>query len=141
LGFFYTFLILLQGSLMFTRVHLNKVWGAALETLVLVHGTMVAVSQGNGLWPMFAFGFGGIFVVTIMYGLELPRWLRWTALASYVGLALWVYGTRYIADIHQITWIPVVYYLAVFVFAGLISLGLWLYARVKPAAESEPAAT
>lgn len=140
LGFFYTFLLMLQGSMFFTRAHLNKWWGAALETLVLVHGTMVALAQGSGLWPMFAFGFAGIFVVTIVHGLPVPRWVRWGSLALYIGLAVWVYSRTSLANIHQITWIPVVYYVAVFVFAGLISLGLWLYSRTRGAPPAQAAA-
>ena len=42
-----------------------------LELMVLVHGTLVAIAQGAGLWPMFFFGFGGIFVITQMHGLGL----------------------------------------------------------------------
>lgn len=134
LGFFYTFLLMLQGSLFFTRVHLNKWWGWTLETLVLVHGATVAVLQGNGMWPMFAFGFAGVLVLTTIHGLGLPRWMRWGALALYVGLALWVYGSRdNLAGIYQIAWIPATYYVVVFALAGLISLGLWLAARLRPA--------
>ena len=58
-GFFYMFLLFLQGSLFHTRVHVHRWWTLTLEVLVLFHGTMVAVLQGNDLWPMFAFGFGG----------------------------------------------------------------------------------
>ena len=63
IGFLYMFLLLLQGSLFFTRVHVNRWWMLVQEATVLVHGTLVAVMQGNGLWPMFAFGFGGLFVI------------------------------------------------------------------------------
>jgi hypothetical protein len=41
-----------------------------------------------------------------------------------------VYSRTSLADIHQVTWIPVVYYVAVFALGGLISLGIWLYARL-----------
>ena len=37
---------------------------AEQESAVLVHGAIVAVFQGNGMWPMFAFGFGAIFILT-----------------------------------------------------------------------------
>ena len=43
IGFFYMFLLLVQGSLFFTRAHLNRRWTIFLEVLVLFHGTMVAV--------------------------------------------------------------------------------------------------
>src|SRR5262249_39192269 len=61
IGFFYMFLLLLQSSLFFTGVHINKYWTFTQEILVLAHGTMVAIVNGNNLWPMFFFGFGGIF--------------------------------------------------------------------------------
>jgi len=140
LGFFYTFLLMLQGSMFFTRVHLNKWWGASLETLVLIHGTMVAVAQGNGMWPMFGFGFAGVFVLTIVHGLAVSRWVRWGSIGLYIALALFVYGRTNIANIHQITWIPVTYYVSVFVFGGLISLGLYIYSRSAGRSSSNPPA-
>jgi len=130
LGFLYTFLLLLQGSLFFTRIHLNKYWGFALETLVLIHGTIVAVLAANGLWQMFFFGFAGIVVVTTMYGLGLPRWARLTVLGLYLAAALYVYNQIGLARIHQITWIPITYYISIFVIAGLIGAGIWLVQRL-----------
>jgi hypothetical protein len=57
IGFFYTLMIMLQGSLFFTRLHTDRVWTVVVEVAVVAHGTAVALSQGNGLWPMFFFGF------------------------------------------------------------------------------------
>ncbi len=54
IGFLYMFLLMLQGSLFLTRVHVNRWWTFAQEAMVLVHGTLVALAQGNGLWPMRA---------------------------------------------------------------------------------------
>jgi hypothetical protein len=130
-GFFYMFLLLLQGSLFFTRIHLNKYWTFAQEVMVLIHGVLVAVMNANDLWPMFGFGFAGLLVATQMYGLGLPRLVRGLILALYVGAALWVYGALgELADIHQITWIPLTEYAVVFALAGLIGLGLWLAQRL-----------
>ena len=81
LGFFYTFMLLLQGSLFFTRLHVNKWWMVLMEVTVLAHGTIVAIVQGNNLWPMFLFGFLGVFVVTQMWGLNLRRPVAWAFLA------------------------------------------------------------
>ncbi len=125
-GFLYMFLLLLQGSLFFTQIHINRWWMIFQEVAVLVHGSLVAVMQGNNMWPMFAFGFGGVFVITQMHGLKLPRWLRWTFLGIYIALALFVYGGRGIGGIHQITWIPVIDYLIVFLLAGVLSVIMWL---------------
>ncbi len=142
-GFLYMFFLLLQGSLLYTRVHVNKVWNVALELMVLAHGTMVAALQGNNLWPMFFFGFGGIFVITQMWGLSLSRWARWAILALYVGLVVLVYSGRGLAAVNEIIRIPLIEYLAAFVFAGLIGLGLWIARRFQgrrmaSAAQTQP---
>lgn len=124
IGFLYMFLLLLQGSLFFTRAHLNRVWTTALEVMVLFHGTLVAYFQGNSLWPMFAFGFAGIFVITQMYGLNLSRWARLAILLLFCGGALLVYSGRGWVQLNEIIRIPVIEYLAVFLLAGLIGAGL-----------------
>ncbi len=131
IGFFYMFLLLLQGSLFFTRIHVNRWWTFVQEATVLVHGALVAVMQGGEMWPMFAFGFGGILVITQMYGLKLKKWLRWTILGTYIGLALVVYSGRGLVNIHQITWIPLVDYLLVLVLSGIF----WLILRLRRKSE------
>lgn len=134
IGFFYMFLLMLQGSLFFTPVHLNRIWTTILEVLVLVHGTLVALMNTNGLWPMFFFGFLGIFVITQMHRISLSSRARWLILAGYIGAAVLIYSGRGIDNIHQITWIPVIEYLAVFVVAGLIWLGVKLFGKpLQPA--------
>ena len=134
IGFFYMFLLLLQGSLFFTRIHVNRWWTFVQEATVLVHGALVAVMQGGEMWPMFAFGFGGILVITQMHGLKIKNWLRWTILGLYIGLALLVYSDRGLANIHQITWIPIIDYLLVFVLAGIF----WLILRLIRKNELNP---
>ncbi len=129
-GFLYMFLLLVQGSLFFTRAHLNRRWTALLEVLVLVHGTLVAALQGNGLWPMFAFGFGAIFVGTQVYGLGLSRAARWAVIAAFLALMTWVYsgrGWRF----DEVLRIPLIEYASVFVLAGAIVgvRALWTRAR------------
>jgi hypothetical protein len=132
-GFLYMFLLLLQGSLFLTRAHTNKWWTVTLEVAVLVHGTLVALYQGNNIWPMFAFGFGGIFIITQMHGLGLSRLVRWLLLAVYAGLATWVYAGRGLAKLNEIVRIPLIEYLLVAVLALLIGGGLWIAGRVRPA--------
>jgi hypothetical protein len=131
IGFFYMFLLLLQGSLFFTRIHTNRWWTLSQEVIVLAHGALVAVMQGNDLWPMFAFGFGGIFVITQMHGVGLSRLTRWVILILYVGAALVVYGMRDITMIHQTMWIPMIEYLGVLVLAGIFGAGLWVAGRFR----------
>lgn len=134
LGFIYTFFLMVQGSLMFTRAHLNKWWTLVLEISVLVHGTLVAL-QTNTMWPMFFFGFAGIFVVTQMYGLGLSKFWRWGFIAAYVAGVLIVYSGRGWANVNEIIRIPVIEYLLVFVLALIIWLivrfGSWLSGRFK----------
>jgi hypothetical protein len=139
IGFFYMFLMMLQGSLFFTRIHVNRWWTLVQEITVLIHGALVAVMQGNGIWPMFAFGFAGIFVISQMHGLNLSRPIRWIILALFVGSALWVYSGRGWANLNEIVRIPLIEYVAVFVLAGLTSGILRLVRRLGgPARRSLP---
>ncbi len=129
-GFFYMFLLLLQGSLFFTRIHTNRWWTLVQEVTVLFHGTMVAVIQGSGIWPMFAFGFAGIFVITQMYGVPLKSWMRWAILGIFVGAVLLTYSQLGWGRINEVIRIPLIEYLLVFVLAGLVWLGLWIARRL-----------
>ena len=122
MGFFYMFLLFAQMSLAKTKFHLDKRWITVLEVYVAVHGAIVAVNQGNGMWPMFLFGFLMMFVVTQLYGLtdKKPQIVAVTVI--YVAIAILVYsgvmGNPYtLAGIHQITWIPIILYGLVFVLA------------------------
>lgn len=130
-GVFYTFLLMLQGSLFYTRAHVNRWWTFALEFMVLIHGTLVAVMQGNGIWPMFFFGFGGIFVITQMHGLGLSLRVRSILLAIYAGLVLVIYNERGWAQMNEIIRIPMIDYLAVVVLAGLFWAGLKITEKVR----------
>lgn len=129
-GFLYMFLLLLQGSLFFTRVHTNRYWMFVQEFSVLVHGTIVAVFQGNDLWPMFAFGFAGIFIITQMYGLGLSRNWRLAFVGVYLGAALLVYNRMGWGRLYELVSIPLIDYVAVFLLAGIFSLILWVYGRL-----------
>jgi hypothetical protein len=95
-----------------------------LEVSVLAHGTLVAV-QTNTMWPMFFFGFAGIFVVTQMYGLGLSKYWRWGFIASYIAGVLIVYSGRGWGNVSEIIRIPIIEYLMVFLLAGII----WLIMR------------
>jgi hypothetical protein len=130
-GFLYMFLLLLQGSLFFTRAHRNRWWKLTLEVSVLVHGTLVAIVQGNGIWPMFAFGFGAMFVVTQMHGLGWSRRVRIGVATVYVGAAAVVYGLTDIGRVWQIINIPLIDYAVLFVLAGLLGLGVGLLPRLS----------
>lgn len=131
IGFLYMFLLMLQGSLFLTRIHINRWWMVVQEVTVLFHGTLVAIYQGNGIWPMFAFGFAGIFVITQMHGLGLKLWQKGILLALYIGAALFTYSQLGWARLNEIVRIPVIEYLSVFAMAGLVGGGLWIAKRLK----------
>lgn len=137
-GFFYILLILVQGSLFFTRAHLNRWWTLALEVLVLVHGTRVAMDQSFGLAPMFFFGFGGIFVITQMHGLGWSRAVRGAVLAAYLGGAVWVYAGRGLAHLNEPFRIPIIDYLGVFILV-LLLWGPMVVAKRLKARSTSPA--
>jgi hypothetical protein len=129
-GFFYMFMLMLQGSLFLTRIHVNKWWTATQEVTVLFHGTLVAIFQGADLWQMFAFGFGAMFVVTQMHGLNLSRLTRWVIGLGYAAAAIVVFNTNW-ANLNTIIRIPFIEYLIAFIMAGLIALGFWIADRFK----------
>ena len=128
-GFLYMFLLLLQGSLFFTRIHINRYWTLVQELSVLFHGALVAVMQGNNLWPMFAFGFGGMFVITQMHGLGLKAWVKWALFAFYAGSALFIYAGRGFDKIYELISIPLIEYASVFVLSLIFGLGLRLFGK------------
>jgi hypothetical protein len=137
-GFFYMFMLMLQGSLFLTRIHINKWWMILQEVGVLVHGTLVAVMQGDQLWPMFAFGFGGVFIITQMHGLNLRRWFKYLLMAVYIGGVILLYSQRGWANLNEIIRIPLVDYVLVFFLAGLIGLGLRISSRKQSSKQVNP---
>ncbi len=140
IGFFYMFLLLVQGSLFLTRAHTNRWWTLTLELTVAVHGTLVAVmtSGPDGAWPMFLFGFLGVFVITQMHGLGLSRAVRWMLAACYAGSVLAVYGMR--DDLGgaagEAVRIPAIEY----VLVGVLAVLLWLALRTARLFRGRPAA-
>ena len=121
IGFLYMFLLLVQGSLLFTRAHVSRWRTLVLEVSVLAHGTLVAIMQGEGMWPMFAFGFGGIFVITQMHGLSWSRPVRGLVLAAYVAGVLAVYAPLGWSRLSDVLRIPLIDYAAVFALAGSLA--------------------
>ena len=127
-GFFYMFLLFAQSSLLFNRAHLNKYWTFFLEFFVLVHGVAVAVFQGQAMWPMFAFGFGAMVVLTQMYGLGLDTWTKRGLAIGYVVTAVLTYTVMgRLPSIHEIIRIPLLDYMVVFllygIYLGIVGLG------------------
>jgi len=92
LGFLYMFLLLVQGSLMFTRAHVNRWWTLTLEGLVVLHGVIVAFMNVDGMWHMFGFGLAGIFFVTQSFGLGWKRSTSFALLGLYVAVLVGFYS-------------------------------------------------
>ncbi|MCA0458729.1 MAG: hypothetical protein LCI00_32545 [Chloroflexi bacterium] len=140
LGFFYTFLLIVQGSLFLTRIHVNKWWMLAQEIIVLAHGTIVAIVQGNNLWPMFFFGFFGVFILVQMHGLGLSNRVKWLIFAVYaIGAAVvYIQPERGITKVWQLVAIPGIYYIVMIVLALLIAIGIWAYDRIRGKGAADP---
>ncbi len=94
---------------------------------MLIHGALVAMMQGNGLWPMFALGFAGLIVVTQMHGLGLSRRWKWAILGAYVLASALVYNWCGWHRLDEVLRIPVIEYVSVFVLAGIFWLGMRLF--------------
>ena len=127
-GFFYMFLLMLQGSLFLTRIHVNKWWTVTQEVTVLVHGTLVAIFQGADLWQMFFFGFAAMFVVTQMHGLNLSRLTRWLIGLGFAAAVIVVYNADW-SQVNEVIRIPFIEYLVAFFMAGVVALGFWIRDR------------
>ena len=67
-GFMHVGIILIQQSLMFTPMHLNKYWRMTLEVWVALHGAITA-AQGQHMSGMFLFGFIWMAIFTQIHGL------------------------------------------------------------------------
>jgi len=69
-GFMHVWLVMFQGSMMYTTAHLNRYWRMICEAWVFVHGMVISMQTlSSNSWPMFTFGFGAIFVLTQVPGL------------------------------------------------------------------------
>jgi NADH:ubiquinone oxidoreductase subunit 6 (subunit J) len=132
-GFIYMFLLLGQGTLMFTRLHNSLKWSAVLEGLVLVHGTTVAlIGQQSPLWTMFFSGFGFMFIAAQLWGIQAPKPVNIAAVVVYVISVLTLYSgvlsplgpifSQSLPQIHQMFWIPFTLYALVPVFLLLAAL-------------------
>jgi hypothetical protein len=116
-GFFYMFLLFMQVSFAGTRLHTSLGWIAVLELTVGLHGPAISLqkflAEGSGasvftdIWPMFLFGFAGVFVITGQFGFRLKPIGRAVVFGVYALSAALVYGYRGYARLFEITFIPV----------------------------------
>ena len=126
------FMLFVQSALIFNRAHINKWWTVSLEVFVVIHGTVVAVLQGNGLWPMFAFGFGAMIVLTQMYGLGLNTWVKRGLAIGFLTMIVVYYSLfENIAGINEVIRIPIIDYAVIFLLYGLYLLIHWIVKLFK----------
>jgi hypothetical protein len=131
LGNAYILMLLLQGSLFFTRTHTNRFWTVALEVTVLIHGAMIAYLSTQEAAAMFVFGFLAIFVITQMHGLGWSRRTRsWVAALSVTAMLIWYRGD-WLLMLDEVLRIPLAEYVIAFVLAGLIWLLLAIVRRTR----------
>ena len=141
MGFFYMFMLLLQGSLFFTRYHINRWWTLLLEFFFVIHGTTVAYFAYAGLesrWGRFLFGGLAILLITQMHGVPFKRWHKLVITAACAAGAAWYYALKpdTLPGLGQAV---VSHYVAVAICALLIWLIMWPFIRrtgsAEPAAE------
>ncbi|MCL4722443.1 MAG: hypothetical protein KJ041_10945, partial [Gammaproteobacteria bacterium] len=119
LGFLYMFLLMLQGSLFFTRMHINRYWTVVQEVSFAFHGAMVAYLAGHS-WRMFLMGGLAMFVITQMHGLGLSRRARWLIALGYGAAVVVLYAGRGLVFVPEIAGIPLTLLGGVLVLALLI---------------------
>jgi hypothetical protein len=138
-GFFYMFMLFVQSALIFNRAHLNKWWTLTLELFVLVHGVTVAVLQGNAMWPMFAFGFGAMFVLVQMYGLGLSTWTKRIVWVAFIVLSIGAYASMgRLSEIHEILRIPMLDYMVIGLLYLIFLAGLGISRLIRTKVASAP---
>ncbi len=99
-GFMYMFLLLIQGSSFLLKIHLGKKWIVFLEMFVWLHGTTVAIesdylrnSGSTGIsWPIFFFGFMGMFVFCQQFAFTRKKLINFTILGAYFAIAFVVFS-------------------------------------------------
>ena len=119
-GFLYTFLLLVQGSLFFTRIHLNSWWKLTLEMIVVPHAVLVAMNQTQNMWPMFLFGFLGVFVLTQVYTHVFSQRVRVLSTIGFIVCCVVAYGNKPFYQANEPIRIPVIDYLGVLILSGLL---------------------
>lgn len=138
-GFVQVILVMVQGSLMFTRMHLNKKWIVLIELLVLPHAAVIAIGQGKGLVYMFALGFLTMFIVTQMHALNLKTWVRNGIYAGFVATLLVIYlFIREPYMVNEVIRIPAIEYGMIFITYGLWLLFARFTGRIESFRVSEP---
>lgn len=93
-GFMHTFFVMIQGSFIYQKIHLNRYWRLLLESWVWFHGFSVAVMVATGEWwtesapYIFGYGFGTLLFITQLYGL--PFWQKINPYWRILPAAAWL---------------------------------------------------
>jgi hypothetical protein len=127
MGFFYMLMLFLQGSLFFTRFHVNRWWTVWLEFFAVIHGTTVAyaaIQQSGTQWSTFLFGGIAVFLITQMHGVPFRRWHKALITLACLAGAAWYYALH-LDMVQNIPRVLLIRYGATFVLVGLI----WLILR------------
>jgi len=141
LGFVQVILVMIQGSLMFTRMHLNKPWIVLIEVMVLPHAAIVAIDQGLGLVNMFALGFLTMFIVTQMHAFRLKPWIKTAVYAGFILTLLIGYGLgKPFYQVNEVIRIPFIEYGMVFITYWLWLLFARLLGKIDSFRVNEPPA-
>lgn len=138
MGFLYMFMLFVQSALIFNRAHINRWWTFLLEVFVVIHGTVVAILQGNGLWPMFAFGFGAMIILTQMYGVGLNTWTKRGLAIGFLILVVGYYSLfSNLAKINEVIRIPFIDYAVIFVLYGIYLFFAWIINIIRRPAQMQ----
>lgn len=131
LGTFYVLMLLLQGSLFFTRFHTNKKWTVLLEMFVLIHGTLIAYLNVNSGSPsMFAFGFLTLFFVNQLYGLTSSKKVISLLTMIYAFIVV-AYYWQDLQQAQEIIRIPMALYIGVAFIVLLYFIGCFVKKIIK----------
>ncbi|XP_077973172.1 uncharacterized protein LOC120337714 isoform X2 [Styela clava] len=145
LGFIHGGMLFLQGSLIYTRFHLNRYWRLLNEIWVIIHGSFMAFQTRHGevearqQWPLYFLGFGLILSCTQIFGLTFWRKIHFAFRAIppllFFVISLILCGTEVIrgnapgessfARLREIFYIPLEMYLI------LIAIWLLIYLMLK----------
>ncbi|KAL0481218.1 7 TM domain-containing transmembrane protein, partial [Acrasis kona] len=145
LGFFHTSIIMLQGSLVYTRSHLNKFWIVFLEFFVTIHSAVIAYQTANytiKLLPMFLFGFLFMFSFNQVYDLPFnwrrSKFLKYSPIVIFwlVAVPTFYYlkdseGKSMFKKIRMVFNIPVAEGLFALITMGVLKLVMPLYSKIQ----------
>ena len=144
LGFFYMLMLFLQGSLFFTRMHVNRWWTVTLEFFFVIHGTTVAwfsvAGMGGPHWSQFLFSGIGIFAITQLPGVPLTRWQKYLAGGLIAASIIGFYAFN-LDIVWEFPRVLIQRYGIILVLGGVLSLFYWLIRslnRSSSETESEP---